>query len=402
MKVYLDYAATGPIKPAVGLAIKPYLREIFGNPSSIHQWGQLARQAIDEARQRLAQFLNCADEEIIFTSGGTEADNLALQGVVNYKLSVADSKKPHIITSQIEHHAVLKTCQELEKTGRAKVNFLKPSREGLIDLKQVQEAIKKNTILISIHYVNNELGTIQPIREIGKMIEKVNSKRLAEGLPKIYFHTDAVQAVEYLPMGVDYLHVDLLALSGHKIGATKGIGALYLRKGIPLDSLIFGGEQEMAKRAGTENVIGIVALGKAIELITKDELRIAKIKNLRDYFIKRVLKEIPEAELNGSLFQRSPNNANFYFNNIEGESILLNLDLAGIAASSGSACASQSLAPSHVIVACYGNPLRAHGSVRFSLGQETNKEQIDYAVLKLKNIVKRLRKISPLKEKNNG
>lgn len=401
MKIYLDYAATGPIKEEVKKAMMPFLNESFGNPSSIHSWGQEARSAVEFSREKVAQFLNANPQEIIFTSGGTEADNMAIRIVSGLGVSFAQdalSAIPHIITSAIEHHAVLKTCQHLEETGQAEVTYLKPNREGLIAVEQVKKALKKNTVLVSVMYVNNEIGSIQPIREIGKMIEKINGSRSAVVSQHIYFHTDAVQAAGYLNMDVDFLHVDLLTLSGHKIGAPKGIGALYIRKNTPIKKIIFGGEQEMNLRAGTENVAGIVAMGKAIQVLRnkKLEMRDKKIRQLRDYFIDRILKEIPETELNGSKENRSPNNANFYFKYIEGESILLNLDLVGIAASSGSACASQSLEPSHVLLSIYNDAERAHGSVRFTLGSETTKKEIDYTILHLKKIIKKLRKISPL------
>ncbi len=403
--VYLDYGATSPVKPEVKKAILSFLGNSFGNPSSIHSYGQDARGAVDEARKKVASFLNCMQEEIVFTSGGTEADNLAIRGVVDgyFAQDTPSTAKniilPHIITTQIEHHAVLKTCQYLEKTGQAEVIYLKPDQEGLISVEQVKKEIKKNTILVSIMYVNNEVGTIQPVREIGKMIEKENEKRKIKKLSKIYFHSDGVQAAEYLFMDVDFLHLDLLTLSGHKIGAPKGIGVLYIRKNTPIKKIIFGGEQEMNLRAGTENVVGIVGIGKASEVLREEKIekRNMRIKKLRDYFIDRVLKEISDVELNGSYKKRSPNNINFYFKYIEGESILLNLDLKGIAASSGSACASQSLEPSHVLKAIYNDPERAHGSIRFTLGGETTKEEIDYTIKNLKEIVKKLRKISPLK-----
>lgn len=393
-RIYLDYAATAPVKKEVLDAMLPYLTEKFGNPSSLHSFGQEARQAVDEARKKIAGFLNCDISEIIFTSGGTESDNMAIRGIIlglGARLKSSSNQiKPHIITSQIEHHAVLRTCQHLEKNGFVEVTYLKPNRDGIIETKKVKAALKENTVLISIMYVNNEIGTVQPIREIGKMIEVENRNRKNQ----IYFHTDAVQATEYQNMNVDYLHVDLLTLSGHKIGSPKGIGALYLRKKTPFLKMIFGGEQEMNLRSGTENVAGVVALGKAVELINVKNAK--KIEKLRDYFINKILKEISEVELNGSKENRSPNNVNFYFKYIEGESILLNLDLVGIAASSGSACTSQSLEPSHVLVAVYDDPQRAHGSIRFTIGDKTTKKEIDYTVEKLKVIVKKLRDMSPL------
>lgn len=393
-KIYLDYAATSPVKKEVLEAMTPYLTEYFGNPSSLHGFGQAARQGVDDARKIVADFLGAKEKEIIFTSGGTESDNMAIRGI-----AIGQKNKPHIITTQIEHHAVLRTCQHLEKNGLAEVTYLKPNREGLIETSQIQKSIQPNTVLVSVMYVNNEIGTVQPIREIGKLIEKENTKREQ----KIYFHTDAVQAAEYQNMNVDYLHVDLLTMTGHKIGAPKGTGVLYLRDKTPFLKMIFGGEQEMNLRPGTENVAGIVALGEAVSsiknsVLTADiqELSIKKTTKLRDYFIEKILKEIPEVELNGSRENRSPNNVNFYFKYIEGESILLNLDLVGIAASSGSACTSQSLEPSHVLVAVYDNPERAHGSIRFTLGDKTTKEEIDYTVEKLKIIIQKLRDMSPL------
>jgi len=408
MKVYLDYAATSPVKKEVLDAMLPFLTSGFGNPSSIHEWGRIARSAIDESRQSVAKFLNCEPSEIIFTSGGTESDNLAISGLISKQFS-----KPHIITSAIEHHAVLNACKYLEKNNLAEVTYLKLNRDGIIDITDVKKAIKENTILVSIMYVNNEIGTVQPIREIGKMIERINELRMQNAElktknskilnselsnSKIYFHTDAVQATEYQNMNVEYLHVDMLTISGHKIGTPKGIGALYVKKGTPLMAMMHGGEQENGKRAGTENVAGIVGLAKAIALIIikNHDLRITE---LRDYFINKILKEIPATELNGSREFRSPNNVNIYFQYVEGESVLLNLDLVGIAASTGSACASSSLEPSHVITAVYHDAERAHGSIRFTLGHETTKKEIDYTVSQLKTIIRRLRKISPLKAK---
>jgi len=391
MKVYLDYAATAPVKKEVLLAMEPYFKEKFGNASSIHFWGRQARSAIDQARATIANFFGSSSMEIIFTASGTEADNLAIMGVV-LKSKI---KKPHIITSAIEHHAVIKTCEFLEKRGMAEVTYIKPNREGIIEVAAIEKAIRTNTILVSIMYVNNEIGTVQPIREIGKMIEKVNRDRATNNRQRIYFHTDAVQAAEYQPMNVDFLHIDMLTISGHKIGTPKGIGALYVRKNTPLSSIIYGGEQEMGLRAGTENVPYIVGLGKAVDLIHKSKPKNEKIKKLRDYYIERITKEIPDVYLNGSQKSRTPNNANFYFKYIEGESIVLSLDLEGIACSTGSACTSQALEPSHVIMAVFDDHFRAAGSVRFSLGEETTKKDLDFAIGKLKKVIKRLRAISP-------
>jgi len=394
--VYLDYAATTPVKKEVLAAMLPYFKNEFGNPSSIHSWGQIARKAIDESRRTIAQFLNCRSEEIIFTGSGSEADNLAITGLI-YRLG--SKNRPHIITSAFEHHAVLKTCKDLEKKGLAEVTYIRPNKEGIIEVEKIQKAIRANTVLVSIMYVNNEIGTIQPIREIGKMIEKMNKLRKQ----KIYFHTDAVQAAAfrhaYLPMDVDYLHIDLLTLSGHKIGAPKGIGLLYFRTGTPLSSIIHGGEQENGLRAGTENVPYIVGLGKAVELINKKEN--SNLENLQKYFIDKVTKEIPKVYLNGSKTERAPHIINFYFKHIEGESIVLGLDLEGVACSTGSACTSQSLEPSHVIMSIFNDHFRAAGSVRFSFAKQTTIKELDYTLLKLKEVIKRLRKISPYGGKND-
>ncbi len=412
VRIYLDYAATSPVKKEALDAMMPYLTSAFGNPSSIHEWGRTARGAVDEARESIAKFLGADPMEIIFTSGGTESDNLAIKGLV-LPFIYQGKEKPHVITSMMEHHAVLRTCEYLEKNNLVEVTYIKPKADGIIDIQEVKKAIKENTVLVSIMYVNNEIGTVQPIREIGKMIEKINNERMQNvelnknskilnselSNSRIYFHTDAVQAAEFQPMDVNYLHVDLLTISGHKIGAPKGIGVLYVKKGTPVIPMMHGGEQENGLRAGTENVAGIVALAKATELISQNEN--LKIKELRDYFIDCVLKEIPDTILNGSRELRSPNNVNFYFKYVEGESVLLNLDLVGIAASTGSACASISLKPSHVIMAMCNDAERAHGSIRFTLGEATTKKEIDYTIEKLKEIIKKLRAMSPLSRKDN-
>lgn len=399
MKIYADYAATGPIKKEVLEVMLPYLTDDFGNASSMHEWGRAARIAIDRARTQVANFLGATESEIIFISGGTESDNLAIKGVIGQdtRYKIQDTKEKsllHIITSQIEHHAVLRSCESLEKAGLAEVTYIKPNTSGIIDVKDIEKAIKDNTVLVSVMYVNNEIGTVQPIAEIGKLIKKENDSRTQ----KIYFHTDAVQAAEYQEMNVDALHVDLLTLSGHKIGAPKGIGVLYIRKGVRILPIMHGGEQEFNKRAGTENTAGIVAIGKAVGIIQAQskKLKAESLLELRDYFIDRVLKEIPETSLNGSKEFRSPNNINIYFKYVEGESILMNLDLVGIAASSGSACTSLSLQPSHVIMAMCGDAEHAHGSIRFTISVDTNKEEIDYIVDNLKEIIQKLRKMSPL------
>lgn len=388
-KIYLDNAATTPVHPEVLAAMAPYFSDQFGNASSIHSFGQVARSAVDSARREIAQFLNCKSTEIIFTSGGSESDNLAINGVVESLKSKVESK-PHVITSAFEHHAVLDTIIELEADGVIEATYIKPSSDGLIGAESVKKAIKKNTLLVSIMYVNNEIGTVQPIRAIGQMIEKENKTRDS----RIFFHTDAVQATEYFEMNVDYLHVDLLSISAHKIYGPKGVGLLYVRSGTPIKHQIVGGGQEYKKRAGTENVPGIIGFAKAIELI--DRSKNERLKKLRDRLIDGLLK-IPNSRLNGSQEERSPANVNISFLNAEGESILLNLDMEGIAASTGSACTSGSLEPSHVLSAMGLPPEECHGSVRFTLGRQTAAEEIDKVILVMKNIVEKLRKMSPLK-----
>ena len=395
-KIYLDYAASAPVRPQIKKKILPFLSENFGNPSSIHSFGRIARKAIDESRNQVANFLNCEPSEIIFTAGGTEADNLALRGISNFQFPISNSK-PHIITTKIEHHAVLHTCQVLEKEKVAEVTYLDVDENGQINLNDLKKAIKPNTILVSIMYANNETGVILPIREIGKMIEKENRLRKNQ----IYFHTDAVQAAPYLNCDTKYLHVHLLSISGHKLGTPKGIGALFIKKGVPIKPQITGGEHEYGKRAGTENVLGIVALGEAVKL-ANDKKEIDKIKKLRDYLENGIIAKISDVEINGNTKNRLPNITNLNFKYVEGESILLNLDLKGVAASSGSACTSGSLEPSHVIMAMYRNPLRAHGSIRFSLGWDSKKKEIDYVLKILPEIIKKLRKISPFKKGVNN
>lgn len=393
-KIYLDHAATTPVDREVFLAMRPFFSQKFGNPASIHTYGQEALQAVDEAREKVASFLNCRIQEVIFTSGATESNNFAIKGVI----SVSSTPKPHIITSKIEHHSVLETMEFLEKRG-AEVTYLPVGHEGILNKKSVQSAIKENTVLISNIYANNEIGTIQPIAGIGELVKLENERRQKEGKEKIIFHTDAVQAVEYLDCDVSKLGVDLLSLSGHKIYGPKGVGALFIKQGTKIKPLIHGGFQEYYMRAGTLNVTGIVGLGKAIELIQKHTHKkgIVQIKNLRDKLIDGVIKAIPDAELNGSREYRLPNNANISFAKIEGESILLHLDFEGVAASTGSACASGSLEPSHVLLALGLAHEHAHGSVRFTLGRETKEEEIDRVLKILPSIVQKLRKISPIK-----
>lgn len=384
-RVYLDHSATTPVRPEVLEEMLPFFKDQFGNPSTIYSWGREAKNAVEEARARVASLIGAQPEEVVFTSGGTEADNMALIGA-----AYANQKKgKHIITSSIEHHAVLDTAQYLMHQG-FKVTFLPVTREGLVRVEDVEEALTQETILISIMHVNNEVGTIQPIQEIGKLARERG----------IIFHTDAVQSVGKIPVNVDELNVDLLSASAHKIYGPKGVGCLYIRKGTRLQPLLHGGGQERKRRAGTENVPGIVGFGKAAELAGLElESEAQRLKKLRDKLIDGVLSRIDEAQLNGDRQRRSPINANFSFRYVEGESILLSLDMKGIAASSGSACTSGSLDPSHVLLAM-GIPHEiAHGSVRMTLGRDNTEEDIDYVLKVLPEIIERLRAMSPLYNK---
>jgi cysteine desulfurase len=397
-RIYLDYGATTPVEKKVLKAMLPYFSEKYGNAMSLHSFGREANEAVEKARKRTADFFGAKPEEIIFTSGATESNNLVIKGVLK-ALRASDLrllephrsiKKPHIITTAFEHHCVLDACKSAEKKGLAEITFVKPNKEGLIEVEDIEKAIKPNTILVSIMYVNNEIGTVQPIGEIGKLIKK------ATKLKKLIFHTDATQAINYFDCDVNKLGVDLLSMSAHKIYGPKGIGALYVRKGTPIVKVQDGGDQEFSKRAGTHNVPGIVGLGEAIFLLKNKESRIKnkEILELRNYLIKKVLKEIPDARLNGFKKFRSPNNANFIFKNIEGESLILMLDKEGIAASTGSACSTGSLQPSHVLLSIGLKPEEAHGSLRLTLGKYTTKKDIEITVNKLKKIIFSLRKIS--------
>lgn len=381
-RVYLDHNATTPTHPEVVKAILPYFKEVFGNASSVHQFGQQARKAIDEAREKIANFIGASPKEIVFTSGGTEANNFALKGVV-----YANEKKgKHIITSSMEHHAVLNPCKYLEKKG-FKVTYLPVDKYGLVDPEEVRKAVTKETILISIIHANNEVGTIEPITEIGKIAKEIG----------IYFHTDAAQTVGKIPVNVNELNIDLLSLSGHKIYGPKGIGVLYIRKGTRIQPLIQGGHHELNRRAGTENVPAIVGLGKAIEIakatMEKESMRLT---NLRNRLCSGIGEKIDYVRLNGHPGKRLPNTLNMSFEFVEGESMILNLDLKGIAVSTGSACTSGSLEPSHVLKAMRVDPAVAQGSIRFSLGKDNTEEDIDYVLEVLPEIVSRLRAMSPL------
>lgn len=390
--IYLDNAATTPARLEVVQAMLPYFTQKFANPSAIYSITNEVNSAIDNARKTIAKSLNANANEIYFTAGGSESDNWAIKSTA-YALK---DKGKHIITSKIEHHAVLHTCQFLEKLGY-EVTYLDVDEDGVVKLDDLKAAIRPDTILISIMSANNEIGTIQPIKEIGAIAKEHG----------ILFHTDAVQAYAHIPMDVDEMNIDMLSASGHKLNGPKGIGFLYVRKGTKLPSFIHGGAQERKKRAGTENVTGIIGLGKAVEIAfdTLDE-RMKKERELSNRLIERISKEIPYARLNGHRTDRLPNNVNFSFQFIEGESMLLMLDSKGICASSGSACTSGSLDPSHVLLAI-GLPHEiAHGSLRLTLSEVNTIEEMDYVVDNLKVIVDGLRKMSPLYEdfvrKNSG
>ena len=382
--IYLDNAATTKTAPEVVDAMLPYFTEFYGNASTIYDLGNHSKNAMNEARDIIADALGARGEEIYFTAGGSESDNWALKATAEaYK-----NKGNHIITSKIEHHAILHTCEWLEKQG-FEVTYVDVDENGVIKLDELKKAIRPTTILISVMFANNELGTIQPIKEIGEIAKEHG----------ILFHTDAVQAFGQVPINVDECHIDMLSASGHKLNGPKGIGFLYIRKGVKIRSFVHGGAQERKRRAGTENIPGIVGLGVATKrAIASMQERTAKEIELRDYLIDRVLKEIPYTRLNGHRTNRLPNNANFSFQFIEGESMLIMLDMDGICGSSGSACTSGSLDPSHVLLAI-GLPHEiAHGSLRLTLSEEITKEDIDFVIEKLKSIIERLRSMSPLYE----
>ena len=383
--IYLDNAATTKTAPEVVEAMLPYFTEMYGNPSSIYDFASKSKEGVSKARGQIADVLGAKKEEIYFTAGGSESDNWALKATFEaYK-----SKGNHIITTKIEHHAILHTCEYLEKERGAKITYLDVDENGIVKLDELEKAITPETILISVMFANNEIGTIQPIKEIGEIAKEHD----------ILFHTDAVQAFGQIPINVDELHIDMLSASGHKLHGPKGIGFLYIRKGLKLRSFIHGGAQERKRRAGTENVPGIVGLGKAVSIAveTMDE-RIKHETEVRDYMIEKIKKTIPYCRLNGDRTKRLPNNINFSFQFVEGESLLIMLDMEGICASSGSACTSGSLDPSHVLLAI-GLPHEiAHGSLRMTLSEETTIEDADYVIDKLQGIVAKLRSMSPLYE----
>ncbi|MBA4687528.1 MAG: cysteine desulfurase NifS [Candidatus Galacturonibacter soehngenii] len=382
--IYLDNAATTQLDKAVFEEMQPYFVDYYGNPSSVYSIASESKKAINLARERVSGAIGALDREIYFTNGGTESDNWAIKGIAeSYK-----EKGKHIITSKIEHHAVLHTCEYLEKQGY-EITYLNVDEDGLVDLNELEKSIRKDTILITIMFANNEIGTIQPIKEIGEIAKRHD----------VIFHTDAVQAFGHVPIDVNEMNIDLLSASGHKVNGPKGVGFLYVRKNIKLKAFIHGGAQERQRRAGTENVPGIVGLGAAAKIAYEQlEERTKYLIENRDYLIDQIEKNIDYVRLNGHRTKRLPNNVNFCFRFIEGESLLISLDMEGICASSGSACTSGSLDPSHVLLAI-GLPHEiAHGSLRMSLSHSTTKEQLDFVVKQLKDIVNRLRNMSPLYE----
>lgn len=380
--VYMDYSATTPVKKEVLDAMLPYFSEHFGNPSSLYSIAQESKEALEKARGQVASLIGAKANEVFFTAGGSEADNWALEGVAD----ALKDKGNHIITTKIEHHAILHTAEYLEKHG-IDVTYLDVDAEGRVNPEDVEKAITDKTVIISIMMVNNEVGTIEPIKEIAEIAHNHG----------ILLHTDAVQALGNVPIDVDNMGIDLMSMSGHKIYGPKGVGALYIRKGTKISNFIHGGAQEMKKRAGTENLAGIVGFGKAAELAKENlESHIDRVSELRDYFISEVTSKIPDTIVNGSMEHRHPGNANISFEYIEGESMLILLDMNGISVSTGSACSSKSLTPSHVLSAM-GIPVeRIHGTLRFTIGDPTTKEDIDYVIEKLVEIVQKLRELSPV------
>ena len=384
-RVYLDYAATAPCDPQVLKAMEPFFFDKPGNASSMHSFGQEAKKGVEDSREGLASFIGALPDEIIFTSGGTESNNNVILGVA----AALSGKGNHIITSAIEHHAVSQSCDYLEKKG-FKVTYLKVDKDGLVSPEDLNKAITDKTILISIMHANNEIGTIQPIKEIGKIARTKG----------VYFHTDAVQTVGHIPVNVIDLNVDFLSLSAHKFYGPKGVGALYIRRGSRMERLLYGGDQEKGRRASTYNTPGIVGLGKAVELCRNNmDSEIKAQTALRDRMIEEIPKSIPEVKLNGHPYLRLPNNVNFSVKYIEGESMLLSLDMLNIAVSTGSACTSSSLEPSHVLLGIGLDHATAHGSLRITLGRWTGESDIDYFLKHLPKIVEKLRAMSPLYEK---
>lgn len=387
-KIYLDYAATTPIDPYVLKAMEPFLKKKFGNTMSLHSFGQEAKEALEESRETIANLLGAKTEEIVFTSSATESNNLALKGVAFANLN----KGRHIIISSVEHHCVLESANWLESQG-FEITRLKVDKYGLVDPKEVEGTIKKETILVSVMHANNEIGTIEPIEEIGKIIKAQSAKLKTQ----IYFHTDAAQSFGKIPINVNKMNIDLMTISSHKMYGPKGAAALFVKKGTKIVPLLHGGGHEGGLRSSTVNVAAIVGFAKACEICQKEMKKESKrLTVLREKLIKGVLEKIPGSHLNGHPQKRLANNANFWFEKVEGESVVIQLDLLGIAASTGSACSSESLAPSHVLMAIGLKPEQAHGSLRLSLGRWTKKEDVDYVLEVLPKVIKRLRGISPI------
>lgn len=398
-KIYFDHAATTPLDIRVLNKMTPFLRVHYGNPSSIHFFGQKAQQGVDEAREKIAKVLKAKPSEIIFTSGATEANNTVLKGVLKARKNLGN----HLITSSIEHPSVLETAKFLKKEG-FRASYMPVTRLGIVNKEIVRKVITPKTVLISLMYANNEIGSINPISEIGKIIEKINLGRQVKKLPKVYFHVDAVQAVQFLDCSVAKLKVDFLTLSGHKIYGPKGVGIFYCKKGAALEPLLSGGHQERNLRAGTLNVSGIVGFATALELAAKEQKnRIKKMISLKKYLLKQIKDKIKNIRVNSNIEENLglPNILNVSFLGAEGESILIKLDLAGIAVSTGSACSSGTLEPSHVLTALGLKPVEAHSSIRFSFGKDNTLEEIDALMLNLPRIVKDLRRMSPLKISNS-
>lgn len=393
---YLDNAATTPIDPRVLKVMTPFFNEAFGNASSLHSKGNEAMTAVEASRAKIASFLGCSSENVYFTSGATESDNWAILGLTRAILRDNPGPKPHIIVSAVEHEAVIEPVRRLVKDCLAESTYLKVDKNGLVSAEDLKKSIKANTVLVSVMLANNEIGSIQPIAKLAQIIAEANSSRNR----KILFHTDATQAPAYVDCNVKKLGVDLMSLSAHKVYGPKGVGALYIGSGIKLEPLVYGGGQQQGARSGTYNVPGIVGFGKAIEIVSDRQERsndIRRIKELRDYLVKRVLAKIPRSSLNGSLKDRLPNNASFIFPGVEGESVILMLSQQGICSSTGSACSSGSLEPSHVLLAI-GVPIEyAHGSLRLTLGRFTKKSDIEALLKHLPPIIEKLRQMSPLK-----
>jgi cysteine desulfurase len=396
-KVYLDYAATTPVDPRVRKFLQKYYTDVFGNTRSIHSVGQIASREVEKAREFIAGMLNCSPEEVIFTSGGTESNNTAIKGL--FFAHRGYGKKLHIITSTIEHHAVLEPIKFLEEEfkGEVEVSYASVSGDGIVDVDKLFSHVKDNTFLISVMHANNEIGTIQPIEKIGSRLKTLNEERAKENKQRVYFHTDAVQTFGHIEVDVEKLNVDLLSISGHKFYAPKGIGVLYVRKGVKIQPLLHGGGHEFGLRSSTVNVTGVMGFYKAAE-IAKYEMdeENKKIKDLRDRLAEGIIKTIPDIVVNGDMVSRLVNNFNICIRGVEGESIFMLLDRKGIYVSSGSACSSGSLEPSHVLLAIGREPVLARGSLRFTLGRFTREEDIDYVLKVLPKVVEKIRRISPL------